>query len=128
MRAYAEGLAHVEVAAELLIGHRRWLERDDFVAGFIDIGPGGLLGDTVMAVIDWAGAVAAVDAGLLLCSSSEGRVLRIAASLAGRLPVCVGAVLGGLDEDTIRLIAWAVLHANGGRGASRPVGGSERAE
>jgi len=128
VRAYADGVAHAEAAAELLIGDRRWLEREDFVAGFIDIGPGGLFGDTVMAVIDWAGAVAAMDAGRLSCSSGEGRVLRIAASIAGEVAVCVGTVLGGLDEDRIALIAWAVRHANGGPGVSRPVTGAERAQ
>ena len=121
VRAYAGGVAHAEAAAELLIGDGRWLQRDDFVDGFLDIGPGGLRGDTVMAVIDWAGAVAALDAGRLSCSSGEGRVLRIAASIAGEVAVCVGTVLGGLDEDRIALIAWAVRHANGGPGVSRPV-------
>jgi hypothetical protein len=114
VRARADGLANAEAAAEL-IGSCRWLGRYDFVEDFVEIGRGGLRNDTVMAVIDWQAAVTALDAGRLPCSSSEGRLLRIAASIAGHVPVCLGAVLGGLDEDNIALVVGAVQHANGAR-------------
>ena len=36
-----------------------------------------------MAVVDWEAAVAALEAGRLPCSGGEGRILRLAASIAG---------------------------------------------
>lgn len=81
-----------EAAAELLIGHRSWVVRDDFVGRFVEVAP-GLADDNVMALIDWEAALAAVDGGRLICSTSEAQMLRIAASLAVGVPVDLCGVL-----------------------------------
>jgi hypothetical protein len=69
----------------------------------------------VLAGVDWAAAVAALDAGQLPCSSSEGQVLRLAASIAGGVPVDLGAALSGLDEGNVNLVAAAVACGAGHR-------------
>ncbi len=68
-----------------------------------------------MAAVGWEAAVAALEAGRLPCSGGEGRVLRLAASIAGGVAVDLGAALPGLDERNIALVARAVLHAAGHR-------------
>jgi hypothetical protein len=79
-----------------------------------------------MAAVDWGAAVAALDAGDLGCSGGEGRLLRVAASLAVGAPVDLGEALGGLDQASIVLVARAVLHANGHRGAAVRLGRGQR--
>ena len=66
-----------------------------------------------MAAIGWEGAVAALEAGRLPCSGGDGRMLRLAASMAGGVPVDLGSALPGLDEGNITGVARAVLHAAG---------------
>jgi hypothetical protein len=75
----------------------------------------------VLAAVDWAAAVAALDAGRLPCSSSEAQMLRLAASIAGGVAVDLGAALSGLDEGNISLVAAAVLRAAGRRDLGVPV-------
>ena len=65
-------------------------------------------------------AVAALAAGEWGCSSSEDRMLRLAASIADAVPVDLGprcrawtGMLSGLDGDNASLIAAAVLRAVG---------------
>ncbi|MGE5288021.1 MAG: hypothetical protein ACM3ML_12620 [Micromonosporaceae bacterium] len=120
MRAHARGLYCGQAAVELLIGHRRWLDREDFVARFIQVGGGPVV---EWAWVDWPAAVAALTSGALTCSASEGQVLLIAASIAAGVPVDLRAAVTGLDEDNIALVAEAVLQANGcsGRAASAGV-------
>lgn len=120
LRGHAEGLYHVEAAVELLIGHRKWLCRNDFVTRFVQLVP-GLAGDSVLAVVSWRAAVRALAAGRLPCSDSEGHLLRIAASIAEGVPVNLNECLSTLDNHNIRLVADAMLAANGrsGRGWSR---------
>jgi hypothetical protein len=77
----------------------------------------------VMAVVDWEGAVAALEGGRLPCSGGEGRILRLAASMAGGVAVDLGSVLPGLDERNIMLVAGAVLHAAGRRDLGAAVRG-----
>jgi hypothetical protein len=72
---------------------------------------------TPMAWVDWPAAVAALEAGRLPCSPSEGQVLRIAASIADGMPVDLREVVSGLDDVNIVLVARAVLHAAGHREA-----------
>ena len=110
-------------AVELLIGHRFWLGRRDFVEQCVgmDLAPGGLL----LAVVDWEEAVGALAAGRLVCSDSQGQILRVAASLAQGIPVDLGAAVCGLDEISIALVGAAVLTGNG-RGPARVVGRVER--
>jgi hypothetical protein len=79
----------------------------------------------VIAAVDWEAAVVALEAGRLPCSGGEGRMLRLAASMAGGVAVDLGSALPGLDERNITLIAGAVLQAAGHRGL-RVIAGGER--
>ena len=79
-----------------------------------------------MAVVDWEAAVAALEAGRLPCSGGEGRILRLAASIAGGVAVDLGSVLPGLDERNIAGVGRAVLHAAGHRDLRVPAGGERR--
>jgi hypothetical protein len=114
LRAHAKGLYGAEAAVGLLIGHANWLARDDFVDRFVELGR-GLVGGTVLALVDWQAAVRALDTGRLGCSGSEARVLRLAASIAEGVPVDLGAAVTGLDQANIGLVVEAVLHAGGHR-------------
>jgi hypothetical protein len=78
-----------------------------------------MVGDRVLAVVDWRAAVKVLAAGGLPCSGSEGCVLRIAASIAAGVPVDLSECLSTLDKVTIDLVVEAVLRANGRRGAGR---------
>ncbi|MDA8033692.1 MAG: hypothetical protein M0T71_05940 [Actinomycetota bacterium] len=114
LREHARGMYCTEAAVELLIGHRRWLERGDFVScfvGVLDDEPGG----PPMAMLDWSGALEALQQGELTCSSSEGQVLALAASLAAGIAVDLQDALCGLDLANTMLLATAVVHATGHR-------------
>jgi hypothetical protein len=99
-------------AVELLIGHRRWLYRDNFLSRFVRLVPASA-GDGVLAMVAWRAAVRAVGTGRLSCSDSEGHVLRIAASLAEGVPVDLETCLSTLDGVGIGLVADAVRRAGG---------------
>jgi hypothetical protein len=101
-----------QAAVELLIGHRRWLCRDDFVDRFVRLVPDSC-GAGVLAVVGWRAAVRALGAGRLPCSGGEGHVLRLAASIADGVPVDVGECLSVLDEANVGLVVAAVLRASG---------------
>ncbi len=102
----------LEAAVELLIAHRWWLYRRDFVD--VAVEPGWeVFSARVMAAVDFEAAAAALVAGVLPCSSGEGRVLRLAASIAAGVPVDLREALTGLDEVDSVLVAAAVLHAAG---------------
>jgi hypothetical protein len=79
---------------------------------------------SVIAAVDWEAAAAALEAGELPCSGSEGQMLRLAASIGGGMAVDLGSALSGLDEGNIVLVAGAVLRAAGHRGLV--AAGSER--
>jgi hypothetical protein len=68
-----------------------------------------------MAAVDFAAAAGALEAGVLPCSGGEGRMLRIAASIAEGVPVDLREAVTGLDESNASLAAAAVLHAAGHR-------------
>jgi hypothetical protein len=121
---WAKGLFSTEAAVELLIGHGSWLCREDFLEIAVEFGRG--IGDgAVMAAVDWEAAVAALETGRLPCSGGEGRILRLAASIAGGVAVDLGSVLSGLDERNVAGVARAVLHA-AGQGDLRVAAGGER--
>jgi len=48
-------------------------------------------------------------------SSGEKRMLRLAASLAGDIPVRLGDAVTGIDGRNVSLLVNAVLHASGQR-------------
>jgi len=114
LRAHAHGLHCLQAAAELLIGHGTWLQRDDFLRRFVHAVPGPA-SDTPMAVIDWPEAVTGLAGGQLPCSGSEHRMLRIAASLADGIPVDLRDALTGLDSRNTELVREAVTRASGYR-------------
>jgi hypothetical protein len=114
LRAHARGIYSLEAAAELLIDHRTWLRRNDFTAAFISMGR-GLLTDVDLAHMDWQAAITALNGGGLPCSGGEGRVLRLAASLADGIPVDLRDSVTGIDADNIALLNRAILHASGRR-------------
>ncbi len=126
MRAHAEGLYCLQAAVGLLIGHRRWLRRDDFVGRFVGLVP-STGGGAALAMVSWRAAVRALRAGRLSCSDSEGYVLRVAASIAEGVPVDLRECLSTLDDVNIGLVVDAVRRA-GGRATTGGVaaGGGER--
>ena len=111
---WAKGLFSTEAAVELLIRHGSWLYREDFLEIAVEFGQ-GITGGAVMAAVDFEAAARALEAGALPCSGGEGRVLRIAASIAGGVPVDLREAVTGLDEGNAVLAAAAVLHAAGHR-------------
>jgi len=112
LRAHARGLHCLQAAVELLIGHAAWLRQGDFLHQFVHTAP-SLTDGTPMAPVDWPEAITALDRGRLPCSGSEDRMLRLAASLAGGVPVDLRAALTGLDSHNAELVARAVKHATG---------------
>ncbi len=112
LRAHASGLFCLRAGVELLIGHRRWLERVDFLGRFVRLVPASAA-DSVLAVVAWRAAVRAVDTGRLSCSDSEAHVLRIAASIADGVLADVGACLSTLDDTNVGLVVDAVRLASG---------------
>ena len=113
LRAGAAGLYSLEAACDLVIS-TGWLRRGDFTR-FISTGTSLSDGVTEMAHIDWQAVITSRETGLLPCSSSENRVLRLAASIADGIPVDLNDALTGLDQTRISLIVTAVRHANGQR-------------
>jgi hypothetical protein len=119
LRAHAQGIYSLEASAELLIHHRTWLRRNDFTTAFISTGR-GLLTDAKLAHVDWQAAITAINTGALPCSSGEGQILRVAASLADGIPVDLRDAVTGIDTDNITLINRAILHASGRRQTQHP--------
>ena len=116
LRANAKGGLCAEAAVELLIKQQSWLHRRDFVDSFIEtITSHQQIGNSDIAFVDWSAALTALDAGQLPCSSGEGQLLRIAASLAEGLPVDLSHAITGLDTINTELVARAVYHAAGHR-------------
>jgi hypothetical protein len=114
LRAHAAGLLCAAAAVELLIGHAVWLHRIRFVDRFVTVqADAGLVGQAVLAWVDWHAAVAAVQTAQLPCSAGEGRILLIAASIAGGVPLDLGDAVSGLDAVNSVRVARAVLTAGG---------------
>ncbi len=111
---WAKGLLAAEAAVELLIGHRLWLYRDDLREVAVEFGSEAFSG-RVMAAVDFEAAAGALQAGVLPSGSSQGQVLRLAASIAAGVPVDLGGAVSGLDAANAGLVAGALLHAAGHR-------------
>jgi hypothetical protein len=121
LRACAEGVWFLRAAVELLIGHRFWLSHNDFVGLFVELD--ARADGTATAFVDWEAAAAALRAGRLPCSDSQGQVLAIAASLAEDIELGLRDAVGGLDESSLVLVAGAVLGAGGCRGTYQVAAG-----
>ena len=113
LRAAASGIHPLEAGTSLLIDCGCWLHREDFTSQFITTAISISDGTTLLASIDWAAAVTALDAGKLPSSGGERRVLRLAASIAGGIPVSLYDDLPGLDQRNASLVINAILHATG---------------
>ena len=105
LRGCARGIYPDEAGVELLIAHAAFLHRDDFTSRFV--GHATNATGTRLAAIDWAAAIAALDAGHLSCSGGEQRMLRPAASLASGMPVSLRDTLTGIDRRNIELVITA---------------------
>jgi hypothetical protein len=99
-----------EAAVELVIGHRWWLVRDDFLV-HVEFCRG--FHGELMAAIDWRVAWAALEGGHLPCSSGEEQILRVAASIAEGVLIDLCDAVISLDAVNSVLVARAVLAAGG---------------
>ena len=115
LRACAAGICTHEAGVSLLIANRTFLSRDDFTSRFITRDP-----TAAMAAIDWAAAIAALDAGEICCSGGEQRILRLAASIADGIPVSLSDAITGLDSRNLSHLLTAIRHASGERSHKMP--------
>jgi len=104
LRACAAGLYTHEAGVSLLIANRTFLGRNDFTSRFI-------IRDTATGMA----AVTALDAGEIPCSGGEQRTLRLAASIAGGIPVSLSDAITGLDRRNLSHLLAAIRHASGER-------------
>lgn len=109
LRTHARGLCAAQAGTELLIDHATWLHRSDFADRFVHLDI-TITGNAATATIDWPAAITALDTGELPCSSSEERMLRLAASLIQGIPVDLRDALTSLDSRNLNLVSQAVLH------------------
>lgn len=110
LTACAAGLCPLEAGTALLIAEGTFLRRDDFTRRFIEHGTSD---GTPMAAIDWDAAVTALNSGQIPCSSGERRILLLAASIAGGIPVSLCDTLPGTDPRNARLVLKATARAMG---------------
>ena len=119
LRNCTAGLYPLEAGVALLISNGTFLRRDDFTTRFIEHGTSISDGTTPMAAIDWDAAITALNAEELPCSGGERRILRLAASLAGGIPVSLRDTVTGLDNDNTARLLTAIRHAAGKRPRDR---------
>jgi hypothetical protein len=117
VRAWAKGWLPTEAAAELLIGHRTWLLREDFLQVAVEV-RWEVFRDRRVAAVDFAAAADAVQ-GVLPCSEGERQVLLVAASIAEGIPVDLREAALCMDAVNAARAARAVCDAAGCR---RPAG------
>ena len=112
LRACATGLYPLEAGVGLLIANGTFLHRDDFTSRFI-LHDTSTAEDARMAAVDWDAAAAALTAGELPYSRGEQRILQLAASLAGGIPVDLNDAVTGLDQHNIQRLLTVIRHASG---------------
>jgi hypothetical protein len=108
--ACASGIRHLEAGTSLLTDGGTWLRRDDFTSRFITTGTSDGI---MLATTDWEAAITALHAGELPASSGERRMLLLAASIAGGVPISLSDTLIGIDRRNASLVVSAVAHATG---------------
>jgi hypothetical protein len=113
LRACARGIHPLEAGTSLLTDCGSWLHREDFTSRFIITGTSISDGTTVLAATDWEAAVTALHAGELPASGGERRMLLLAASIAGGIPVSLYDTLPGIDHRNASLVIKAIAHATG---------------
>ena len=117
LRAWAAGLYPSEAALDLLVTHRFWLTRRDFLTRLVDAvddgwGPRGAV--VAMASVDWDGVAAFLDDPAVPASSSEVAILRLAASLAGtRIDASLMELTGCPDPTNAGRVLDALAHRLG---------------
>ena len=97
----------------MLIAHRYWLEREDFLQAAVEVGWEPFRGREV-AVVDFAAAADAV-LGMLPCSDGERQVLLVAAGIAAGIPVDLCEAALCMDASNATRAAQALCHAAGCR-------------
>jgi hypothetical protein len=112
LHACAAELYPLEAGVALLTGNGTFLRRDDFTSRFIQHGTSC---GTHRAVIDWAAAITALQAGELPCSGGERRILLLSASLTVDTPIGLGDTVTGIDDANISRLLIAIRHAAGKR-------------
>jgi hypothetical protein len=112
LRACARGIHPLEAGTGLLIDCGSWLHREDFTSRFITVGTSISDGATLLASTNWEAAITALNTGQLP-SSGERRVLLLAASIAGGIPISLYDTLPGIDQRSTRLVIKAIAHATG---------------
>lgn len=115
LRACAAGIYPLESGVALLISNGTFIHRPDFTSRFITTGTSISNGTALMADIDWDAAITALNAGELPCSGGERRVLQLAASLAGGIPVDLRDAVTSLDDSNVARLVTAILHGSGKR-------------
>lgn len=113
LRACASGIHPLEAGTTLLIDHGSWLCRQDFTSRFITTGTSISDGITLLATTDWEAAITALNDGELPSSGGERRMLLLAASIAGGIPVSLYETLTGIDQRSASLMIKAIAHATG---------------
>jgi hypothetical protein len=111
--ASARGIRPLEAGTGLLIDCGSWLHRQDFTSQFITVDTSISDGVTQLAGTDWEAAVTALRVGELPASGGERRMLLLAASIAGGVPVSLYDTLPGIDRRNASLLVSAVAHATG---------------
>ncbi len=114
LRACARGIHPLEAGTGLLIDCGSWLHRQDFTSRFITTTATSISdGVTLLAGTDREAAVTALRAGELQASGGERRMLLLAASIAGGIPVSLNDTLTGIDRRNASLVVNAIAHATG---------------
>ena len=116
LRASARGSFGSEAAIELLLDHRTWLRRNDFLDQLIEYAAGDADDTITHAWIAWEHVPAFLTQAH--CSGSEGRILRLAAELTGvDTAVPLVELLAQLDDTNSGLVLDAIAHVltRGGR-------------
>ena len=112
LRECARGIHPLEAGTGLLIDCGSWLHREDFTSRFITTGT-SISDGTTLAATDWEAAITALHGGELPSSGGERRMLLLAASIAGGIPVSLYDTLPGIDRSNASLVVDAVAHAAG---------------
>jgi hypothetical protein len=99
-----------EASVGLLICHRWWLVRDDFLVHVEFCG--GFHGES-LAAVDWRAAWTALEDEHLPCSGGERQILRVAASIAESVPIDLCDVVSSLDAVNLNRVAQALMVAGG---------------